>query len=84
MKLKDHISIKQEESKPEVIKSHPSIQRWMLGAIWRFVQSWDRTVEHMAEGASKRCHLQLVRLAKGMLKAIRVYMIETNQEKEVE
>ncbi len=80
--MKDEVAIQKEPVAvaQEIKRPKPNINKWFVGAIYRFVQAWDRTVSHLDDSPTKRCHLQLSRLSKGMLKAVRVYVIEIEQE----
>jgi hypothetical protein len=45
---------------------------------YRFFAEWQDTIETMPKGPDRTCHEQTLRLAKGIIKAVRMWREETS------
>jgi len=60
---------------------HLQYNRRLVMALRVFLEAWGQIVERLDDGPTKKCHLQLIRLAKGQVKAWRLWLVEIRIER---
>ncbi len=56
--------------------------RALIAAVMETIRQWETLVAEMEDGPTKECHEQLIRLAKGQVKAWRFWLVSITIEQE--